>query len=152
MGKIKGATGDWEKGAVKAGTEHAPGPWPQWGDILHGFHPVSIIQDGFKDIGDLKLSNWKQLGTRATWADAKFFVGDPEIHEALEGVEKLGSLSKLDSVRGFVANVASNHNMWRFVTAPAVATDFANHVLTETGLKDGLLHDVGLGWAAEAAG
>ncbi len=150
--EIKGVTGDWEKGAVKAATEHAPGPWPQWGDILHGFHPVSIIQDGFKDIGDLKLSNWKQLGTKATWADAKFFVGDPEIHEALEGVEKLGRLSKLDSVRGFVANVASNHNMWRFVTAPAVATDFANHVLTETGLKDGLLHDVGLGWAAEAAG
>ncbi|MGH3295754.1 MAG: hypothetical protein ACRDP7_28540, partial [Trebonia sp.] len=141
-----------EESAIRTAREHAPGAWPNWGEILRGFYPRSIIQDGFKDIGDLRLSDWKQLGTKATWADAKFFVGDPEIHEALEGVEKLGSLSKLDSVRGFVANVASNHNMWRFVTAPAVATDIANHVLSETGLKDGLLHDVGLGWAAEAAG
>jgi hypothetical protein len=150
--EIQGVTGDWEKGAVKAALEHAPGPWPRWGDILRGFHPVSIIQDGFKDIGDLKLSNWEQLGTNATWADAKFFVGDPEIHEALEGMGKLGDLSKLDTVRGFVANVASNRDMWRFVTAPAIATDFANHVLTETGTKDGFRHDVGLGWAAGAAG
>lgn len=141
-----------EEGDIRAARKHAPGPWPRWGDILRGFHPVSIIRDGFKDIGDLKLSNWKQLGTKATWADAKFFVGDPEIHEALEGMGKLGDLSKLDTVRGFVANAASNHDMWRFVTAPAVATDFANHILTQTGTRDGFLHDVGLGWAAGAAG
>ncbi len=141
-----------EEGVIRTAREHAPGPWPRWGDVLRGFHPVSIIHDGFKDIGDLRLSSWKQLGAKATWADAKFFVGDPEIHEALEGVGKLGNLSKLDSVRGFVANVASNHDMWRLVTAPAIAADFANHVLTETGLKDGFLHDAGLGWAAEAAG
>ena len=40
--------------------------------------------------------------------------------------------------------------MWRLVTAPAIAADMANHILTETGWKDGFLHDTGLGWAAEA--
>jgi hypothetical protein len=143
---------DLDDSAIKTARQHAPGRWPQWGDILRGFRPVSIIQDGFKDMGDLKLSNWEQLAKGATWTDAKFFLGDPEIHEALEGVGKLGDLSKLDTVRGFVANVASNHNMWRLVTAPAIAVDTVNHVLTETGRKDGFLHDVDLGWAAEASG
>ena len=141
---------DLDESAIKTARQHAPGPWPKWGDILHGFHPASIIKDGFKDISDLKLTDWEQLGKKATWEDTKFFLGDPEIHEALEGVGKLGDLSKLDTVRGFVANVSSNHNMWRLVTAPAIAADMANHILTETGWKDGFLHDTGLGWAAEA--
>jgi hypothetical protein len=139
---------DLDEDAIRDAREHAPGSWPKWGDILRGFRPSEILRDGFKDVGDLKWSNWKQLGDRATWKDARLFVGDPEIHEALEGVGKLGDLARLDSVRGFVANVSSNHNMWRFVTTPAVAADFANHVLTEADLKNRFLHDSGLGWAA----
>ena len=137
---------------LKTARQHAPGSWPKWGDILRGFQPASILKDGFKDIGDLKLSNWEELGEKKTWEGARVFLGDPEIREALEGVGKLGDLSKLDSVRGFAANVSSNHNAWRLVTAPAVIADSANHVLTQGGWKDGLLHDTGLGWAAEAPG
>ena len=147
-GEIKQATGDWEKDEVKLAEEHAPRSWPTWGDILRGFQPASILKDGFKDIGDLKWSSWKELASSATWKDARFFVGDPEIHEALQSVDRLGDLGKLDRVRAFVANVSSNHDMWRYVTVPAVAADFANHVLTETGLKGRVLHDTGLGWAA----
>ena len=110
------------------------------------------MRDGFQDVGDLKLSNWEQLGTKATWTDAKLFIGDPEIHEALEGISKLGHLSKLDTVRGFVANATSNHNMWRLVTVPAITVDAGNHLITWTGWKDGLLRDADLGWAAEAPG
>jgi hypothetical protein len=105
-----------------------------------GFDPARR----FADIGELKLSSWAELGDQATWKDARFFLGDPEIHEALEGIGNLGDLAKLDSVRGFVANVASNHTMWQYVTVPAVAVDWTNHVLTETGLKDPLLKAVGL--------
>lgn len=132
--------------------EHAPGLWPKWGDFIRGFNPVSIIQDGFKDVGDLKLSSWKSLASHATWKDAKVFAGDPEIHEALESLSKIKAVADVPPVKAYLTKVASNHNMWRFVTTPAVASDFANHILTETGLKDGLLHDAGLGWAAEAAG
>ncbi|MGA2831244.1 MAG: hypothetical protein ABSF03_34625, partial [Streptosporangiaceae bacterium] len=143
--KIREDVGEVAKGDLEAAQLHAPGAWPQWGGILRGFHPVSILKDGFGDIGELKLSNWAQLGDAATWKGARVFLGDPEIHEALAGVGKLGDLATLDSVRGFVANVASNHTMWRYVTVPAVAVDWTNHVLTETGLKDPLLHAVGLG-------
>ncbi len=106
---------------------------------------VSILRDGLRDVGQLKISNWVRLGDRAAWEGARFFIGDPEIHEALAGVAKLGDLAKLDSVRGFVANVASNHTMWQYVTTPAVTVDWTNHVLTETGLKDPLLRALGLG-------
>jgi hypothetical protein len=126
---------------------HAPGAWPKWGDILRGFHPVSILQDGFRDVGELKPSNWAKLGETGTWKEARFFVGDPEIHEALEKVGKLGNLATMDSVKGFVTNVASNHTMWNYATVPAVAVDWTNHILTETGLKDPLLTAVGLGSA-----
>ncbi|MGA2831198.1 MAG: hypothetical protein ABSF03_34390, partial [Streptosporangiaceae bacterium] len=94
---IKKQVGDWEEGAVKTALEHAPGAWPQWGGILRGFHPVSILRDGFADIGELKLSSWAQLGDTATWKGARVFLGDPEIHEALAGVGKLGDLATLDS-------------------------------------------------------
>jgi len=147
-GEIKEATGNWETDELELAEKHAPRSWPKWGDILRGFHPGEILKDGFKDIGDLKWSNWKELAKSATWKDAKFFVGDPEIHEALESTSRLGDLGKLDKVRAFVANVSSNHDMWRYVTIPAVAADFANHVLAESGLKNRVLHDTGLGWAA----
>jgi hypothetical protein len=126
--------------------------WPAWGRVIQGFHPVSIIQDGFKDVGDLKLPNWKELDSRATWKGVKVFVGDPEIHEALESLSKIKAVADVPPVKAYLTKVASNHNMWRFVTTPAVASDFTNHILTMTGTKDGFLHDVGLGWAAEAAG
>jgi hypothetical protein len=142
---IKQQVGEWEKSAIKKALEHAPGAWPRWGDIVRGFHPVSILREGFGDIGELKLSSWAKLGDSTTWKGARVFLGDPEIHEALAGVGKLGDLAKLDSVRGFVANVASNHSMWQYVTVPAVAVDWTNHLLAETGLKDPLLHAVGLG-------
>jgi hypothetical protein len=139
------AYSDLEQDTIREAVGHAPGAWPKWGDILRGFHPVAILRDGFADIGELGLSNWAKLADSETWDGAKFFVGDPELHEAVEGVNKLGDLAKLDNVRGFVANVASNHSMWRFVTVPAVAVDWTNHFLAETGLKEPLLRAVGLG-------
>ena len=142
---IQKQVGDVDRGGIEAALDHAPGAWPKWGDILRGFNPVSILRDGFGDIGELKLSNWAKLGDKVTWKDAQVFLGEPEIHEALAGVGKLGDLAKLVSVRGFVANVATNHTMWQYVTIPAVAVDWTNHVLTETGLKDPLVHAVGLG-------
>jgi hypothetical protein len=122
--------------------------WPAWGRVIQGFHPASIIQDGFKDVGDLKLSNLRELASRATWKDAKVFAGDPEIREALESLSKIKAMADVPPVRAYLTKVASNHNMWRFVTIPAVASDFANHILTETDTKDSFLHDAGLGWAA----
>jgi hypothetical protein len=142
---IHASVGIIEQGDLEAAQLHAPGAWPKWGDILRGFHPVSILRDGFRDVGELKLSNWAKLADRPTWKGTRVFLGDPEIHAALAGVGNLGELAKLDSVRGFVANVASNHTMWRYVTVPAVAVDWTNHVLAEIGLKDPLLHAVGLG-------
>ncbi len=138
------AYSDLSEDAIHNAVEHAPGAWPKWGDILRGFQPVAILRDGFADAGELKVSNWAKLGDSATWEGARFFLGDPEIHEALEGVGKLGDLARLDSVRGFAANVASNHTMWQYVTVPAVAVDWTNHVLTETGLKDPLLDAIRL--------
>lgn len=147
-GQIKQATGDWDKDEVKLAEEHAPRSWPRWGDILRGFQPTEILKDGFKDVGDLRASSWKELASTAAWKDARFFVGDPEIHKALASVDRLGDLGNLDRVRAFVANVSSNHDTWRYVTVPAVAADFANHVLTESGFKHRLLDNAGLGWAA----
>ena len=60
-------------------------------------------------------------------------------------MDKLGDMVTITSVRGFVANVTSNHTMWQYVTTPAVAVDWANHLLTETGLKDPLLRAAHLG-------
>ncbi len=137
--------GAFDEQEIESATEHHPGPWPGWGGIMRGFHPVSILRDGFADVGDLKLSNWAELGQSSTWKGARFFLGDPEIHEALASVDKLGDLATLTSVRGFVANVTSNHTMWQYVTTPAVAVDWANHLLTETGLKDPLLRAAHLG-------
>jgi len=137
--------GAFEEQEIESATEHNPGPWPGWGGIVRGFHPVSILRDGFADVGDLKLSNWAELGQSSTWKGARFFLGDPEIHEALASVDKLGDMVTLTSVRGFVANVTSNHTMWQYVTTPAVAVDWANHLLTETGLKDPLLRAAHLG-------
>ena len=142
---IQKQVGAWEKQEVEVATEHSPGHWPGWGGILRGFHPVSILRDGFADIDDLKLSSWAELGERTTWKGARFFLGDPEIHKALASVDKLGDMVTITSVRGFVANVASNHTMWQYVTTPAVAVDWANHLLTETGLKDPLLRAAHLG-------
>jgi hypothetical protein len=69
--------------------------WPGWGGILRGFNPVSILKDGFADAGDLKLSNWSSLASRSAWNDARFFVGDPEIHAAIQGlVDDLASVGK----------------------------------------------------------
>jgi hypothetical protein len=144
---ISTRAGQVEPKAAELARLHAPGAWPKWGAILRGFHPVSILQDGFRDVGDLKLSNWAQLGQGATWKDARFFVGDPEIHEAVEQIGKLGDWGRVDGVSSFVTNVARNHTLWDYVTVPAVATDWANHVLTQTGLKDPLLTAVGLGAA-----
>jgi hypothetical protein len=146
--RIHGQVGDVAKAEIEAAQEHAPGVWPKWGGIVRGFHPVNILRDGFGDIGELKLSNWAELAKGATWKGARFYLGDPEIHEALADVDKLKELAGLEGVRGFVANVASNHTMWEYVTTPAVAVDWTNHGLTETGLKDPLLHAVGLGPAS----
>jgi hypothetical protein len=41
--------------------------------------------------------------------------------------------------------VTSNRTMWQYVTTPAVAVDWANHLLIETGLKDPLLRAAHLG-------
>jgi hypothetical protein len=124
--------------------------WPGWSRILSGFHPGAILEDWFKDIGELKLSNWKALFEGSAWKGARFFVGDPEIHEALQSLTRLADVADEPPVKSYLARVASNQNMWRYVTVPAVAADFTNHFIAETGLKDGLLHDVGLGWAAES--
>jgi hypothetical protein len=145
---INARAGTVGKQALEAARVHAPGAWPKWGAILRGFHPVSILQDGFRDVGDLTLSNWAKLGESATWKDARFFVGDAEIHEAVEQIGKLGDWGRIEGVSGFVTNVARNHAIWDYVTVPAVAADWANHVLTLSGLKDPLLTAVGLGSAA----
>ncbi|MBV9794661.1 MAG: hypothetical protein JO016_12055 [Actinobacteria bacterium] len=140
--------GDLDPEELSAARLHAPGAWPDWGAVLRGFHPVSILQDGFHDIGDLKPSNWAKLGDGGTWKDAKFFVGDPEIREAVAKIGELGDWGRIEGVSGFVTNVARNHAIWNYVTVPAVAADWANHVLTASGLKDPLLTAVGLGSAA----
>ena len=137
---------------VEVAMAHAPGAWPKWGDILRGFHPVSIVKDGFKDVGDLKPGNLKALFKGETWKGTEHFIGDPEIHEALESLEKIEKVADNPPVKAYLAKVTSNHNMWRYITTPAVAADWANHLITQTGWKDGLLHDAGLGWAAEAPG
>lgn len=144
---ISTKVGDIEPKAVELARLHAPGAWPKWGAILRGFHPVSILQDGFRDVGDLKLSNWTKLADGTTWKDARFFVGDPEIHEAVEQLGKLGDWGRIDGVSSYVTNAARSHSMWNYVTVPAVATDWTNHVLTLTGLKDPLLTAVGVGSA-----
>jgi hypothetical protein len=137
---------------VATAEEHAPGRWPKWGDVARGFRPESIIQDGFKDVGDLKLGNWEDLLKEKSWQGVRAFAGDPEIHEALESLAKIKVVADEPPVKAYLAKVASNHNMWRYVTTPAIVADYANHLLAETGRKDGFLHDVGLGWAAEAPG
>ena len=87
-----------------------------------------------------------------SWQGVRAFAGDPEIHEALESLAKIKVVADEPPVKAYLAKVASNHNMWRYVTTPAIVADYANHLLAETGRKDGFLHDVGLGWAAEAPG
>jgi hypothetical protein len=133
---------------VKTAQAHAPGNWPKWGDIGRGFNPAAIVRDGFKDVSELKLENWKAMFKSATWKGARPFMGDPEIHEALESLVKIGRVADEPPVRSYLTKVAGNHNMWRYVTTPAIAADYANHLITEVGWKDGLLHDAGLGWAA----
>lgn len=140
--------GEIDQEELSAAKAHAPGAWPKWGDIVRGFNPVSILQDGFKDVGDLKPSNWKELVGKDAWQGAKFFVGDPEIHEALQSVGSVSKVADDPGVKSYLVKVASNRNMWRYATDPALAADFTNHFLTETGIKGGLLRDVGLGWAA----
>lgn len=51
------------------------------------------------------------------------------------------------SVKSYLVKVMSNHNMWRYATDPAIAVDFTNHILSQTGIKEGFLRDAGLGWA-----
>lgn len=143
---------DFNDDDVKTAAAHAPGNWPKWGDIGRGFSPLAIARDGFKDVGDLKLDNWKPLLKGKSWQGVRAFAGDPEIHEALESLAKIKVVADEPPVKAYLAKVASNHNMWRYVTTPAIAADYANHLLAETGWKDGFLHDVGLGWAAEAPG
>jgi hypothetical protein len=149
---LDSTVGKLDPDEVAAAKEHAPGRWPKWGDIARGFRPKSIVQDGFKDVGDLKLENWEDLFKAKSWDGVRAFTGDPEIHEALESLAKIKVVADESPVKSYLAKVASNHNMWRYVTTPAIAADYANHLLTETGWKDGLLHDVGLGWAAETSG
>ena len=84
------AYSDLDQGTIRDAVEHAPGAWPKWGDVLRGFSPVSVLRDGFQDIGELKLANWAELGDSATWDGARFFIGDPEIRGALAGVNWQG--------------------------------------------------------------
>ncbi|HLH59691.1 MAG TPA: hypothetical protein VKV33_11130, partial [Streptosporangiaceae bacterium] len=79
------AYSDLEEDSIRKAAGHAPGAWPKWGDVLRGFHPVTILRDGLRDVGKLKIANWVKLGDRAAWECARFFIGDPEIHEALAG-------------------------------------------------------------------
>lgn len=144
--------GEFDLDEVATAKSHFPGAWPKWGDVARGFNPVSIVKDGFKDVGDLKPENLKALFKEETWRGTERFIGDPEIHEALESLGKIEKVADNPPVKAYLAKVTSNHNMWRYVTTPAVAVDWANHLITETGWKDGFLHDVGLGWAAEAPG
>jgi hypothetical protein len=146
------SVGDVDRDEAKVAKSHAPGKWPKWGDIGRGFSPAGIVRDGFKDVGDLKLDNWKALLSGKTWKDAKFFLGDPEIHEAVESLEKIKAVADEPSVKSYLTKVTSNHNMWRFVTTPAIAADYTNHFLMHKHLRDHYLHDVGLGWAAGASG
>jgi hypothetical protein len=142
------AVGETPKNELEEALAREAGRWPGWGRILRGFHPGAILKDGFTDIGDLNWSNWKELGKSATWKDAKFFVGDPEIHKALESLGRISVVADEPPVKAYLIKVATSHNMWRYVTIPAIASDFTNHILTETHLKDPFLYDVGLGWAA----
>ncbi len=144
--------GEFDLDEVATAKSHSPGAWPKWGDVGRGFNPVSIVKDGFKDVGDLKPENLKALFKGETWKGTERFIGDPEIHEALESLGKIEKVADNPPVKAYLAKVTSNHNMWRYITTPAVAADWANHLITQTGWKDGLLHDVGLGWAAEAPG
>ena len=127
---------------------HGSASWPGWGRVLGGLNPVSALKDAFADIGELKWSNWKLLADPATWENAKFFVGDPEIHAAVQNLgEDLKDVAKVPPVHAFLANVDSNRNLWRLVTVPAVTADWANHLLNMTRFRDRFLDDVGLGWA-----
>jgi hypothetical protein len=146
------SVGEFDLDDYETAKSHSPGAWPKWGDVGRGFNPVSIVKDGFKDVGDLKPENLKALFKGETWKGTEHFIGDPEIHEALESLGKIEKVADNPPVKAYLAKVTSNHNMWRYVTTPAVAVDWANHLITETGWKDGLLHDVGLGWAAGAPG
>jgi hypothetical protein len=135
------------KEETKAALEHGSASWPGWGGILRGFNPAGILKDGFGDISDLRLSNLKTLLSGKAWTDVKLFIGDPEIHAALSRLNALTDVAGEPAAHTFLANVASNRNMWRLVTVPAVAVDWANHTLNWTGARDRFLRDVGLGWA-----
>jgi hypothetical protein len=122
--------------------------WPGWGRILRGFNPVQVFRDGFEDIGELKWSNWKLLASKATWKDVRPFLGDPEIHAAVQGLaEDLKDVTEVPAVHAFLGNVTSNLNMWRLVTAPAVTADWLNHSLDLSRFRNRFLDDIGLGWA-----
>jgi hypothetical protein len=122
--------------------------WPGWGRILRGFNPVQVFRDGFEDIGELKWSNWKLLASKSTWKDVRPFLGDPEIHAAVQGLaEDLKDVTEVPAVHAFLGNVTSNLNMWRLVTAPAVTADWLNHSLDLSGFRNRFLDDIGLGWA-----
>jgi hypothetical protein len=148
---LDGTVGKLNADEVATAKGHAPGRWPKWGDIGRGFSPVAIVKDGFKGVGDLKPESLKDLVSSGTWKGVRPFMGDPEIHEAVESLEKIKAVADEPPVKSYLAKVTGNHNMWRFVTAPAIAADVGNHILTEGKWKDGLLHDAGLGWAAETS-
>lgn len=129
-------------------TARGSSSWPGWGRIISGLNPVSILKDGFEDIGGLKWSNWRSLAAGATWKDAQVFAGNPEIHAAVQGLgEDLNDVAKVPAVHAFLGNVTSNENMWRLVTVPAVTVDWFNHALDLSGIRDKFLDDTGLGWA-----
>jgi hypothetical protein len=144
VSKDLGATKDEFTEALERGSA----PWPGWGRILRAVNPVSVLKDSFADIGDLKWSNWRSLVDPATWKGVSPFVGDPEIHAAVQNLgEDLKDVAEVPAVHAFLANVDSNRALWRFVTVPAVTADWADHFLTVTRFRDRFLDDIGLGWA-----
>jgi hypothetical protein len=142
------AVGDLKDKEIDEALSRGSANWPGWGRILRGFNPVSAINEGFKDIGELKWSDWRSLASKSAWKDVRPFIGDPEIHEAVQSLSKdLESVEKVPAVHAFLANVDGNRAFWRFVTAPAVAADYFNHFITMTRIRDRFLDDIGLGWA-----